>query len=185
MSTTTFAERRSCGADAAFDDARPVNRRRFVLKNTSRAVHSFVRFVEAELCRQELSDESSRMHILLALGEALANALYHGNLELSSQLREHDDAEFFEIAEYRRRESPYRDRRIQVEVTVADDRAVIAVRDDGAGFDPAAIPDPCDPANIGRVTGRGLLLMRSVMDQVTFNKRGNEVRMVKRWNPGP
>jgi anti-sigma regulatory factor (Ser/Thr protein kinase) len=139
--------------------------------------------VQVELSSHERCDESSRMHVALALEEALTNALYHGNLELSSLLRERDDAGYYVLAKRRRRQWPYCNRRIRVELTVLDDRAVIAVRDEGRGFDPAALPDPCDPENIGRVCGRGVLLMRSVMDQVTFSKRGNKVRMVKRWKP--
>jgi anti-sigma regulatory factor (Ser/Thr protein kinase) len=54
------------------------------------------------------------------------------------------------------------------------------IRDQGPGFDPAQLPDPTDPENLERVSGRGLLLMRTFMDEVTFNKSGNQVTMVKR-----
>ena len=62
---------------------------------------------------------------------------------------------------------------------LARDLAVFVVRDEGPGFDPAALPDPTDPANLDKVTGRGILLMRAFMDHVDFNARGNEVTMVK------
>ena len=53
------------------------------------------------------------------------------------------------------------------------------VRDDGNGFDPAILPDPTDPANLERVSGRGLLLIQTFMDSVRHNATGNEITMVK------
>ena len=52
------------------------------------------------------------------------------------------------------------------------------VRDEGPGFDPNKLPDPTDPANLEKVSGRGLLLMKTFMDEVTFNATGNQVTMV-------
>jgi len=53
------------------------------------------------------------------------------------------------------------------------------VRDDGAGFDRALLPDPTDPTNLERVSGRGLLLINTFMDRVEHNASGNEITMVK------
>jgi anti-sigma regulatory factor (Ser/Thr protein kinase) len=54
------------------------------------------------------------------------------------------------------------------------------MRDEGPGFDPKELPDPTDPENLLKLSGRGILLMRTFMDDVKFNDRGNEVTMVKR-----
>jgi anti-sigma regulatory factor (Ser/Thr protein kinase) len=54
------------------------------------------------------------------------------------------------------------------------------VRDEGRGFDPATLPDPLDPAQLETTTGRGLLLIRTFMDEVSFNATGNEITIVKR-----
>ena len=59
-------------------------------------------------------------------------------------------------------------------------QAVFVIRDDGPGFDPSTLPDPTDPEYLERPHGRGLMLMRTFMDEVTYNAAGNEVRMVKR-----
>ena len=57
--------------------------------------------------------------------------------------------------------------------------AVFSISDDGKGFDTSKLPDPTDPTAMTKPHGRGLLLMRSFMDEVRFNKSGNTVTMVK------
>ena len=49
-------------------------------------------------------------------------------------------------------------------------KAVYVIRDDGPGFDPASLPDPLDPENLEKAGGRGLLLIRTFMDEVRFRR---------------
>jgi anti-sigma regulatory factor (Ser/Thr protein kinase) len=56
----------------------------------------------------------------------------------------------------------------------------ITICDEGPGFDPSSLPDPTDPENIGKISGRGLLLIRTFMDDVKFNDSGNEITLFKR-----
>jgi anti-sigma regulatory factor (Ser/Thr protein kinase) len=58
--------------------------------------------------------------------------------------------------------------------------AVFVVRDEGPGFDPTSLPDPTDPINLERVSGRGLLLIQTFMDHVEHNETGNQITMIKR-----
>jgi len=67
---------------------------------------------------------------------------------------------------------------VAVEITPQMGRFVI--RDQGPGFDPTSLPDPTAPENLEKVSGRGLLLMRTFMDEVHFNEVGNEVVLIKR-----
>src|SRR5581483_4036213 len=99
-----------------------------------------------------------RMQVGVALHEALANALYHGNLEVSSELRQSDDERpFYELAERRCHLAPYRDRCIHVESRVERSRATFRVRDEGPGFDASKAAAPADDGML--IGGRGLLLM--------------------------
>ena len=84
------------------------------------------------------------------------------------------------MAEYRRRRPPYRDRRLHVRARLSRREAVYVIRDEGPGFDPSQLPDPTDPSNLDRVSGRGLLLIRTFMDKVHHNKEGNQITMIKR-----
>lgn len=72
---------------------------------------------------------------------------------------------------------------VRVVARLTPDEARYSVRDDGPGFDTALLPDPCDPANVETVGGRGLFLIRLFMDDVRHSGRGNEVTMIKK-RPG-
>jgi anti-sigma regulatory factor (Ser/Thr protein kinase) len=64
-------------------------------------------------------------------------------------------------------------------------QAVYVIRDEGPGFDPSTSPDSTDPVNLERTTGRGLLLIRSYMDGVAFNRAGNRITLTKRRTTPP
>jgi CheY-like chemotaxis protein len=124
--------------------------------------------------------ETELVQVGVALEEALVNAAEHGNLGLDSALREGDRPSYFQLANERRRLEPYRDRRVHLEALVSPSEARFLVRDEGAGFDPSGLPDPRDPHNLLKPSGRGVLLMRTFMDEVVYSERGNEVTLVKR-----
>jgi CheY-like chemotaxis protein/anti-sigma regulatory factor (Ser/Thr protein kinase) len=128
-------------------------------------------------------DKTSQLRIGTALEEALLNAYYHGTLEVSSDLKDIDRDDFQAVAEQRRLQSPYRDRQIEVRVELHAENVTLSIRDEGPGFDPAEVPDPLDEANQDRPCGRGVMLMRSFMDDVSFNASGNEVTLRKRRTP--
>ncbi len=121
----------------------------------------------------------NRTQVAVALQEALHNALYHGNLELSSNLCEQGLDQFYELAQERRNIEPYAKRRIHVHVKQTPDQWQFIIRDEGPGFDPSSVPDPTLPANMECVSGRGMLLMHSFMDQVLYNDSGNQVTLIK------
>ena len=155
----------------------------FVLENNMELFPSLVNYLQCELARLRLCGEAERLRVGVALEEALINAYYHGNLEVSSDLREEDLAGYYRLAKQRSRQQPYTNRRITVRVSMSRDESIYVIRDEGPGFDPSLLPDPTDPANLERPCGRGLLLMRTFMDDVVFNDIGNEVTLTKRRVP--
>jgi len=138
--------------------------------------------VQEQMREMKLADEAELLQAGVALDEALSNAVYHGNLELSSTLRE-ADGDYQEHARQRMKQPPYCNRHVHVIAIFTRDHAKFVIRDEGPGFDPSSLPDPTDPENIERVGGRGLLLIRVFMDEVLFNEKGNEITMVKRRKP--
>ena len=111
--------------------------------------------------------------------EAVTNAMFHGNLEVSSELRKKSPADYQRLADERRRQEPYSRRRVHITASESRDRIIYAVRDEGPGFDPSILPDPTLPENMLRVSGRGVLLIRTFMDRVEYNATGNQITMSK------
>jgi CheY-like chemotaxis protein/anti-sigma regulatory factor (Ser/Thr protein kinase) len=130
-------------------------------------------------------DETTVLRLSIALREAILNAMDHGNLELDSALREQDGSAYERLADERRRQAPYKDRRVHITVREAPRGAVYVIRDEGPGFDPSSLPDPTDPANMEKASGRGLLLIRTFMTEVRLNESGNEITLVRRVERGP
>lgn len=154
---------------------------RFVLASDPGVIPPLIGHLQDLMMQMKLTDKAGLIRIGTALHEALINALEHGNLELRSDLRETDDrSSYLRMVEERRSVPPYHDRRIYVHARFSRDEVVYVIRDEGPGFDPATLADPTDPANLERITGRGLFLIRTFMDDVRFNAAGNEITMIKR-----
>jgi serine/threonine-protein kinase RsbW len=102
-----------------------------------------------------LSPRRVRFNLRTALAEALANAIAYGN-----------------------HSNPRRVVRVRVEIT--HDAVHLHVTDEGEGFDPAQVPDPTLPERLEREDGRGLFVLRSLVDHVVFNERGNSVCLTLR-----
>ena len=94
-------------------------------------------------------------NLFIALDEAFVNAVKHGN-----------------------RSDPTKLVRITADLSAREAR--FSIEDEGAGFDVKSIPDPLDPANLFKTSGRGVLLIYNIMDEVEYNDRGNRLTMVKR-----
>ncbi|WP_166819990.1 ATP-binding response regulator [Thalassoroseus pseudoceratinae] len=122
---------------------------------------------------------SEIVRVSVALEEAIVNAIIHGNLEVSSELRERPDDAFENLVRLRRNTQPYCDRRVTITADYRHDEVRFCIKDEGPGFDVDSLPDPTDSENILKCSGRGIMLMRAFMDEVTFSDQGSQIRMVK------
>ncbi len=156
---------------------------RFELENDQSLIAPLVGYVQESVSsRFHGYDENALMQLGVALQEALLNAMHHGNLEVSSELRKQGSRPYHEEIERRRRNPAFRDRKVRLEARMTAQELVCEVEDEGPGFDPTTIPDPTDPANVLKVSGRGLYLIFTFMDEVRYNSTGNRITMVKRLN---
>jgi CheY-like chemotaxis protein len=153
----------------------------FLLDNDPARVPPLIGYLEGVASALHPRDRTERLRVGVALSEALLNAIQHGNLELSSDLRQEDEAVFRDLGEERRRQPPYRDRRVHVRASLSRSEAVYVVEDEGPGFDPATVPDPTDPANLERIGGRGLMMIRTFMDEVEHSEDGKRITLRKRY----
>lgn len=157
---------------------------RYVLDNDTSIISPLVGLLQEQLMRCGFGDESERLRLGVGLHESLTNAIQHGNLELSSDLRQEDDESLYhKLAAERRHLEPYASRRVDVIVTETPHEITYSIRDQGPGFQPKQVADPTDEAHMNRIGGRGLLLIRSFFDEVRHNERGNQISMIRR-RPG-
>jgi serine/threonine-protein kinase RsbW len=112
----------------------------------------------AQFVRRSGLGEDAAYGVDMAVREAVTNAVLHGNKQ---------------------------DENVPVEIGMAgtDDGLTVTVRDRGEGFDPSHLPDPTAEENILKASGRGILFMRTFMDEVAWERPaggGTRVRMVKK-----
>jgi CheY-like chemotaxis protein len=153
---------------------------RFELSNDPALFPELISLIQEDLRIFAIGDATVRMRVAVALQEALANALYHGNLECSSDLRQEDEGVFDRLADDRLTIEPYRSRRIYLESRIDRAQARIEIRDEGPGFDVSSLDKPFDPQDLLRIGGRGMLLIRSFLDEVIHNETGNQITLIKR-----
>ena len=94
-------------------------------------------------------------NLFVALDEAFVNAVKHGNKFDANKL-------------------------VRITADVSPEEARFTIEDEGDGFNVAEIPDPLDPQNLFKTSGRGVLFIYNIMDEVRYNERGNRLTMVKR-----
>lgn len=123
------------------------------------------------------ADGGTATRLGVALEEAALNAVIHGNLEVSSKLKNEDEEAFDKLIYQRERQAPYTDRVVRLWVEWNAEALTFGVRDEGPGFDMASLPDPLAPEQMTLNSGRGILLMRSFMETVEFRRGGREVVM--------
>lgn len=149
----------------------------FVLENESSLIGPTIDHLQENLPSWSAAD---RWQFMMAMDEALVNAMHHGNLEVDSKLRESDNEEdYYNEIRKRKVRAPFCHRRVRVEAEFSDHHICVQISDDGDGFDPSTVADPTAEANLHNVSGRGLFLIRSFMDQVAHNLTGNQITMTK------
>jgi serine/threonine-protein kinase RsbW len=111
--------------------------------------------VITEILSQMSLDEESSDQINLAVVEAGTNAIKHGN-----------------------QENP--EKRAYFEFIIQPDQFTVVIQDEGQGFNREQVPDPMQPENLFKSSGRGIFLIESCMDDVTYEKSGTLIKMVKR-----
>ena len=102
------------------------------------------------VCAKFNINEDFYGNILVALTEAVNNAIYHGN-----------------------QSNP--NKQIEISFKSSTDLVSFIVKDEGSGFSYSNLPDPTDPENIEKPNGRGVFLMRNLADKVSFEENGSKV----------
>jgi len=131
----------------------PRNKKVLKVPSETRYIRKVSEKILSSLSRLGL-DDGKIFDIKLCIEEAVRNAIVHGN---------------------------HSDRRLPVRIVygIEDSRLVIEVEDEGTGFDHRAAPDPTTMAHLMKNSGRGVYLIKKLMDKVDYNDAGNKITMVK------
>jgi len=120
--------------------------------------------------------------IRIALREMIINAIEHGNLNISydekSQAMEEDN--YFEIVSQRQHDPLYKDRKVYIEYRIGPEKIAYKITDEGDGFDHSQILQKTQEANEFMLShGRGISISQEIFDEITYNKKGNQVLLIK------
>jgi serine/threonine-protein kinase RsbW len=126
----------------------------FELPSAISPMHSILDYLTKRVEKLGVVD-ANQSNLFVALDEAFVNAVKHGNKFNTQKL-------------------------VRITAELSDKEASFTVEDEGEGFDVNSIPDPLDPANLFKTSGRGVLFIYNIMDEVKYNERGNRLTMVKK-----
>lgn len=122
-----------------------------------------VQVVLDDSLRETAMDDDSRYWVGIALREALANAIKHGNKEDPSK-------------------------QVEVELRIDEEQVIVLIQDQGEGFDPKRVENPLEPDNLLKPDGRGIFYMNRFMDEITYDfapEGGTVVKLRKRFDSPP
>lgn len=155
-------------------------RRSFCFRSDELDIPSLILHLTDRLVPMGFAQPANVDVLAMAYHEALVNALDHGNLELKSDLKGDlfaDEDPYSILRRERMRDEAYASRLVEVRTRVNAHRYEVEIHDEGRGFDVRKL-DPKSASDLMRTCGRGLPLIQTVLDEVHFNAKGNQVRLV-------
>jgi len=138
-------------------DSQPKPQYSLTISSERSSIENAVNLAERVAADMKLIDEESDS-LAISVSEAVANAIIHGNK--------------FD-----------KNKKVKISIFVKNNRVTVKVKDQGSGFDPEKLNNPIDPENISKEFGRGVFILRNLMDKVDFNfmKSGTEVVFSKNY----
>jgi len=139
-------------------DNRPKTQYSLTISSESSSIENAVNLVEKVAAEMKLIEEEA-YNLAISVSEAVANAIIHGNK--------------FD-----------KNKKVKINIFIENNRVTVKVKDQGSGFNPKELNNPIDPENVSKEFGRGVFILRNLMDTVDFNfvKSGTEVIFTKNYN---
>ncbi|MCP4148931.1 MAG: response regulator, partial [bacterium] len=153
-------------------------KRHLIIRNDIHIIRSVVDFIFSNI--DYICEDVSFMKI--GLQEVLINAIEHGNLDISNKEKQEllDKGDYNKILKERVQHSEYKDKFVDIKIFSTPEYLKITIQDMGKGFDPTNIPDPENPENFLKESGKGILMAMHAFDEVQYNDLGNCVTLIKR-----
>lgn len=126
----------------------------FEFPSTIKLMHSILEYLTRRVEKVGVVD-AEKSNLFVALDEAFVNAVKHGNKFDANKI-------------------------VKISAEVSPKEARFTIEDEGEGFNVSEIPDPTNPENLFKTSGRGVLIIHNIMDEVSYNESGNRITMVKK-----
>ena len=157
----------------------------FELPNDGELISPLVNLIMQVVAGLETLGGTDLVRFGVAIEQAVLNAMYRGNLGLNkneapSARAVIDNPDKYPKYKERISKAPYKDRKVYVEALATKKAVRVIIRDQGKGFDTKIAPMGADSESMGSGMIRGLVLMASFVDKVSFNDAGNEVTLMKK-----
>ncbi|MCX7727873.1 MAG: ATP-binding protein [Bacteroidia bacterium] len=124
---------------------------RYIIPSGSEGIAKVEKIIQ-EICDKYEIPEDTFGNILIAVTEAVNNAIYHGN-----------------------KANP--EKKVTIEFTANDKTSIFSITDEGSGFDYHKLPDPTLPENISKIGGRGIFIIHQLADKVIFKNNGKTIEI--------
>jgi CheY-like chemotaxis protein len=153
---------------------------RFVIPSNIELIDGVSGYIAERAADLGIVPKKQKFYTQLAIDEALSNAILHGNLSIKTKYSEGDKSGTRDDIYIERLSHPeFAAKKVFVDATVNRDMLEVVIEDEGPGFNHGELPDPTDSENVFRYHGRGIFVIKNIMDEVRYNEQGNRITLIK------
>lgn len=159
------------------------DRLELVIPSRVEHIEDVVMFLRDRAVRIGICDTAKAAQLVMALNEAITNAVVHGNLRISSDLKELQDGSFGRTLAERSTQKDFADKKVFITFEANPEGCQWIIRDEGPGFDVDAMlqklkaAEESDDPEVILSSGRGILMMQAFMDDVSWQNGGREITL--------
>lgn len=124
-----------------------------ILDSNQESINKVTSYIDSIYSSSENDISDTYGNVIIAITEAVNNAVNHGNKEDSNK-------------------------KVTISCKKTDKKMYFTVEDEGDGFDYENVPDPTDPENLHKLNGRGLFLMKNLVDEIYFHEEGKKIELI-------
>ena len=155
-------------------------RMRFVIPSNIDLIDGVSSYITDRAVDVGVIPPKQKFYTQLAIDEAISNAILHGNLRINEHMNKEDDDRPRDVIYNEKRQNlEYAEKKVFIDAMVNTGMLEVKIEDEGVGFNHGELPDPTDKENVFRYHGRGIFVIKNIMDEVSFNNNGNQVTLVK------
>ena len=124
-----------------------------ILDSNQESINKVTSYIDSIYSSSKNDISDTYGNVIIAITEAVNNAVNHGNKADSNK-------------------------KVTISCKKTDEKLYFTVEDEGDGFDYENVPDPTDPENLHKLNGRGIFLMKNLVDEIYFHEEGREIELI-------